>query len=662
MLVRRNPFYKIAVDIAQYLLSNQTREDTLFDPLLNNRTPDDHYAHTFFGLLSLLLFHKGEGRKWLDAGIKSINYYLNLPSRRRGHREFNNFALLSAFDIFSKYKNEEKIKSLWSSLLDDILNMKFDAKLTTLQGNNWLALRALDHALRYEILNDEQDKELSYQLIHDYVLKWQLDDAFFYDSPRETNASKAATPLTYHAKICNVLQMYHNLTNDQHAFNASIEGLDAFGRFIAPDGESFYYGRSNNALFGYASAIYAYELSYAKTGRKKYAFYANKLASFVERWQYPDGHISISPNHHETKRCGWDDYMFSTVYNAYAAVMLLLASELIHTNVENVFEKAKDGVFLAEDSGLLSANIEHLYTAINVKGQLKRGTYHADPRYYGLSPLCLKYEGRDLIPTPPTINTMSPKFTGFLLSCHDKKYVYGMGFCDQVRVQRIDSSLCILGGGRCIRVVRHNPLTIAHKIYTSFKKICGSDFLRYPVDKVAYVVKHYYSFDTHPEWGPIRYSRIIVILPNGLIFFNLFKAMERIDVHVPLVSVRLYEEPGWKVFPIDDQTLDVQLNDDSVASLNLIYPQPLKRVNLLGRYLSSKGHCGIWEANIEKWEAEPGDVIGSSYAFWVDGREHLCMDLSPNPPEVQMVRINLDDRDVTIKADLGHGDVSIAPA
>ena len=63
-----------------------------------------------------------------------------------------------------------------------------------------------------------------------------------------------------------------------------------------------------------------------------------------------------------------------------------------------------------------------------------------------------------------------------------------------------------------------------------------------------------------------------------------------------------------------------------------------------------------------RMEAGPGDVIGSSYAFWVDGRENLCMDLSPDPPKVQMVRINLDDRDVTIKADLECGGVSIAPA
>ena len=141
----------------------------------------------------------------------------------------------------------------------------------------------------------------------------------------------------------------------------------------------------------------------------------------------------------------------------------------------------------------------------------------------------------------------------------------------------------------------------------------------------------------------------------------MFKAIERINVNVPLVSFRVYDEPNWEVLPINDQTVDVQFDGDLAASLKLIYPQSLKGLNRVGCYPTSKGYCGIWETNTEKWEAEPGDVIGSAYAFWVDGPENLCMDCGSNSPEVQMVRINSDDLDVTIKADLGHGDASINP-
>jgi len=68
---------------------------------------------------------------------------------------------------------------------------------------------------------------------------------------------------------------------------------------------------------------------YVKTGLKKYVFYASKLTSFVKEWQHTDGDISIAPNQHESERCGWDGYMFSIVCNAYAALMLLLTSEII---------------------------------------------------------------------------------------------------------------------------------------------------------------------------------------------------------------------------------------------------------------------------------------------------------------------------------------------
>jgi len=294
---------------------------------------------------------------------------------------------------------------------------------------------------------------------------------------------------------------------------------------------------------------------------------------------------------------------------------------------------------------------------MNIKGQFARKLSYTGSRYYGLAPLCLKSMGQELIPPPPLVKTISPRLAGFLLSCYDNKYVYGMGLCDNATVQKRDGLLFILGRGKCIRVARHAPRSraIVQKIRAYFDKIG-----RYPLDRVLSVVKSYYnSFSGRLEFGPIEYSRIIVVLPNGLIFFNLFKAMETIDVHVPLVSVRLFEEQGWNVFQIDDQTLDVQYNENSVASLKIIYPQALKTVHRLGCYPTSKGYCGIWEANIEKWKADPGDTIGSSYAFWTNRHENTCLNLSPNPPEVQIVKVNSDDNEVIIKANLEDCKVSI---
>ena len=361
-----------------------------------------------------------------------MNYYLNLPARKRGSDEFNNLALLIASQQVCSFDIEIGAE-LKAKLEDYISKMTYKAYPGSGTSNNWFVIRAACHLLKEKLFNLQSEIRKAEDLITNNILKWQLNDGFFYDYPDKPNAKEYAVPLTYHAKTCAMLCLCYELHPCPNLLEAIVKGLSVLGEFIASDGEVFYYGRSNNAIFGYASAIFAYEKAagfITQTEKRKaqlFRHYAEQLLGFLQRWQRADGHICVVTNLEEQAKSGWDVYIHNVVYNAYTAALLALLGEKQNEKkeyqlVESIDKKAS--IYHAPNAGLLRIQNDDFFLALSTRGQsiIKGSILFADLRYHGMNPLTLKYNGDTIIPPPPLmwnlkhrndLDLVDPRFCGF---------------------------------------------------------------------------------------------------------------------------------------------------------------------------------------------------------------------------------------------------------
>ena len=417
-MIYTNKYYNCGKKIVDYLLGNLIEGGTIYDEFDKKNTPDGDYAHTFLALSNLIIYNVEQDTNRLRDIEKILNYYFNIPSHNKaltkiidvlnytkvfnislkGHEEFNNLALLL---LYSKLKeNNIRLDDRVMRELEKYLkNMKFSSKFGSDIPNNWFVIKALCLALEYNLFNKEKSKIKANDLIHNYILRWQLDDGFFYDCPDKINAKNYAVALAYHAKVCCMLIMYYQCTKDEVVLKAAERGLDALGDFIAPDGEALYFGRSNNSLFGYATAIYAYEKASEILEKKKklYKSCASRLFSHILRRQSERGYITIEPNE---SKFGWESYLHHTVYNSYGASFLLLLKDVKESLISDTIE---DNVSYAKDAGLVSISYPNMFMTLSTKGQfvLNRSVWFSDLRYSGMNIFAWKYRGKDLMIMPP---------------------------------------------------------------------------------------------------------------------------------------------------------------------------------------------------------------------------------------------------------------------
>lgn len=445
-----NDYYLTGKRIVEYLKKNQTPDGTIYDEIDEAKTPDNHYAHTYFALAAIQIYENTSDQSWLRAGEKAVEYFLDLPENRRGHREFNNLAILLMYPRLKKLVDSMPLAKMEGY----IENMKFDTDSIAM-SNNWTAIKAVCHALKFKIFGLNEEKKKAEHLMNDHILRYQLDDGFFYDWPNEVVTESYITPLTYQAKICSMLLMYNTIIKNSNVLDSAIRGLDTLKHFIADDGETFYYGRSNNALFGHISGIYAYEkAAQTVSGNKsaEFRYCATRLFKFIKTWQQEDGHINITPNEYEKERCGWDGYMHSTVYNAYAAGLLLMLSEVKQKQAHQV--NAIEKTYYAENAGLLAIREGNFFMSLSTKGQsVPSRVMFSDPRYYGMNPLSMKYKGYDIILPLPLIktslkDTSNPSLTGFLPYTKKNDEIYSTRIYDEVKIDINQDSISIFAKGQ----------------------------------------------------------------------------------------------------------------------------------------------------------------------------------------------------------------------
>ncbi|NQU88052.1 MAG: hypothetical protein HQ541_20075 [Mariniphaga sp.] len=311
--MKNNKLYKESIKITNYL-SRLLSEEGLKDPL-EGRVIKNGYGNSFYALACLLRYKKTKDSIWKIRALKALNAEINIIKNRAHINkdvfrwEFKNYALIQSY-LLIKDELDKKTKSALSKTIISWSNL--DSYQT-----NWLAMRALNYKLRYNVFKKILDSWRS-GLDLKLTLRKQTKEGFFPDE-------FASNSFQYHAYILALLFQYYELTGDKKVRNAFLKGVEFIKYFISPDGNFNYYGRGKKQIFGYASSIFALAGAYEITNKIEYAFLAKRVFSYTRKFKgFP---IVLGTD--ESKREGWYAYNNKSDYLGFAAVYYFYAGEIL---------------------------------------------------------------------------------------------------------------------------------------------------------------------------------------------------------------------------------------------------------------------------------------------------------------------------------------------
>ncbi len=310
-----------------YLESLLTKDGALIDRYA--RSALDFQYHIPWFVLSSSMLYKIENKKVYIKNIEKTFTHLNKIGFNVNKRSNSFISIPLSLSLI--FLNESSITDPLSKYITNIDHYpEYDSNQN---ANNFFCLKMLALLLKKEILHinlKQEDLAFIDKIINIKIPTWQSADGFFYDSPY-TIRKRIGTPhLTYHATMWMTLIFSALLLDDKKLIERSRLAFKALESVTGPNGE-ISYGRSNNASFGYSSAILACTLHsiIEPKDKAKLLKYRNKLLKSLLDNRADDGHFYIVPNPYEKKRCGFDHYMFVTVYGSWTLGLLLLSHLLI---------------------------------------------------------------------------------------------------------------------------------------------------------------------------------------------------------------------------------------------------------------------------------------------------------------------------------------------
>lgn len=391
------------------LISLISNDGKFIDPFLKSNL-DFQYHYSFIVLLGLIMYKLNETTDFIPKIYKVFDYWSKIPEKvTLPSLEFNNFAICLIY-LFQQYisiefANYDMFLQILKNKVEKMEHNSY-ADLISL-NNNFKFLTGMNLYLHGKILNNEKKVQESISLMKQMVLKCQMDDGFFPDTnmkkEHKIEKNKGVVHLVYHSKISMLVLFLGILTNDSTMKNAAKRAMDNIICISSFEGESCYYGRSQNSLFGYSCLFLGINLLYVYVSRdKKYIDFGQKILRLVLKYQFKDGYFSTNLNRKVNSRPGYDGYMYSIVYNTYSNLLFLLG---IIINPEILLIKSKiydkDEFLYFINSGFLKIKEKKLEFCLNTKGNVNCYKYYLDSR---LAPLTLQYfnfSKIDLIPSVP---------------------------------------------------------------------------------------------------------------------------------------------------------------------------------------------------------------------------------------------------------------------
>ncbi len=323
----------VLLPVYGWIESAQVKSGAIKDNFVHSELKFQYHVANFV-LSSVILFKLSNEKQYYNNALKSIKYLSQIVDATKNSSSFNALPLLLSLLIVG----ETELKS---SIINFIKKLDFYPSLNTThrRSNNLYIFKGLSHILRANLIQSElsnKDQSIGKDIIVNYLLNWQFSDGFFYDAPFERNNENGIPHTTYHATMWMLLTISALFLKDENLIERSKRAFEVIESVTSPSGE-LSYGRSNNTIFGYTSAILACSMHSILEPKDKLHLmgYRQRLLNVMLKNQAEDGHFYIVPNSIENTRCGFDNYMFVSVYNSFALSLLLLSHLIIPFSINN---------------------------------------------------------------------------------------------------------------------------------------------------------------------------------------------------------------------------------------------------------------------------------------------------------------------------------------
>lgn len=370
-----------------YLKSCINDKGQLVDKKLN--APLNFQYHYSSFILSSIL------QKDYNKLEKVLNYYFSISKEIMKPSNVFNVVLLSFAILNDKDNVLDKYRS-------KILNSNYhnaDGELFKL-NNNFRALRLIGMILEAKIKDSKSMQKINDEI--DWILALQFDDGFFPDSNMkyEIYKNKGVPHLTYHTKIMMCVGIAYLYTQDDRLKISFLKAMKVL-LDISIDNYYFFYGRSTNALFGYGSLYISFILAYKFSGNELFIEKANEMMKLLKQYQHNDRHISINLNKDDSKRLGFDGYMYDIVYNAYSNALFLLGDKISKDNAkieQTVFSISNEKLQIYKNSGFIVYTHNNFKYCLNYKGHQDSLKHRFDSRVSAFSLLYFEKDTVNLLP------------------------------------------------------------------------------------------------------------------------------------------------------------------------------------------------------------------------------------------------------------------------
>ncbi len=439
----------------------------IYDPVTGDPTPVDHYAHTFTALA--LHCRGGEATaEWRRV----LEHWVGRPPECHGHAPFNRLALQLLADRL--HPGDHAGNALVRRGLARCVPARRYA------SNNWAFLAQTLRLGEAAASSRRQRQEMRRLLA--LADRWTTAAGGFRDFPNRPWPRWATTPTAYHFKYLLCLWLAWCQTPQTALERHLRRALDWTGLVMdTRNGYSGGLGRSAHALFGDAALLVVLRGLAQGESVTRATTWATTLERRLVRQQRNDGLLWLNPSRLSGHAGGWDRYMVLTVYNAWAAGLLLaqrhgaprLRSAISCHAIapRHGFSPGREeGLQHDPDGGVARARIGRWDVMLSTHGQPAQGFGggEADFRHGVSLPFHALLDGRPVVPPPARVPVAdlraTPALAGWspLVECDGM--LYGAVRTDGCRLERKNGAIIITTQGIPTALFRTPEGDVLHRL------------------------------------------------------------------------------------------------------------------------------------------------------------------------------------------------------